>query len=95
MTTKTCEICGKEIDTRGMTGHMKTHNKKPVSEEVETQETEGEISYPVQEEVEVKPVKTSKKKPVKTSKKKPVKTIPNPALESRPVTKKQWGGFFV
>ena len=43
MSKEICTVCGREIDSRGMSGHMKTH----VSKE---DDTDGVISYPSNEQ---------------------------------------------
>lgn len=48
MIKKACEICGKEIDPRGMKMHLLTHEKKQVSEP----QTEEEINTKIESKPE-------------------------------------------
>lgn len=101
-----CTVCGREIDSRGMSGHMKTHKAEP-----EGDDTGGVISYPIPSDfnphtsqgIMVKDGKATtihEKKPVKKpAASKPVSSTaskPDPRGQRRTETehKEEWQGFF-
>ena len=96
MAKVTCTVCGKEIDSRGITGHMKTHKKQDTKEQ-EIDTSEGVISYPTNEPVQepVKKVKKEVKPSIKQRKKNTKEQEPVQEPVKKPKSSKnEWKGFF-
>ena len=86
MTTKKCKICDKEIDVRGMSGHMKTHEKDGIPKSV--QEPKKEMSYPENKPDSEPQVKHSTSKPPVKSK---PEVKPDPSHEKKSKKESLWG----
>lgn len=92
MSEVTCEVCGRKIDSRGLSGHMKTHKAKPdkVLYGHEGADNDGVISYPsneqkIEETGTVVDLDESQGKRVKKPAKKPVKkTVASKPASSPP-----------
>lgn len=80
MSKITCEICGKILDTRGLSGHLKTHKKTP-----EVLDEDGDvIVYPNVTEPVTEPINEPITEPINEP---AHKVVPQAAL--KPTPKKQ------